>query len=154
MNHHKITTKSTEETIHIGEAIGNKLRGGEVIELSSDLGGGKTTFTRGLAAGFGSTDPVASPSFTINYVYGRPDGKELWHFDFYRLSDPGIVASELAEAQNDSNNVIVVEWGEVVHDVLPKERILINVKTLDEDTREVTFSLPKQFEYLLQDVLV
>lgn len=130
-------TKSVEETIALGAKIASHLKGGEVIELLSDLGGGKTTFVKGLAEGLGSKDPVASPSFTISYVYRCADDIELHHFDFYRLQDGGVVASELAENIHDPKVITVVEWGEVVHDVLPNERIKISIRTLSENTREI-----------------
>ena len=145
-----ISTNTSNESIDLGQKIGAKLRGGEVIELESDLGGGKTTFTRGLVEGFGSADLVASPSFTINNVYARPDGKQLWHFDFYRLSEPGIIASELAEAQADSNNVIVVEWGEIVHDIMAENRIHITIKAVGETSRQIVCDFPPGLEYLAE----
>jgi tRNA threonylcarbamoyladenosine biosynthesis protein TsaE len=59
-------TKNADETVALGQKIGQQLQGGEVIELISDLGGGKTQLVRGLAAGMGSTDQVQSPTFTIS----------------------------------------------------------------------------------------
>jgi len=80
----RITSESPEATEQLAEAIGRRLTGGEVIELVSDLGGGKTTFVRGLARGLGSADVVSSPTFTVSKVY-KADKLELHHFDFYRL---------------------------------------------------------------------
>ncbi len=147
----KMTYKTTgvEETIMLGVQIGKNLRGGEVIEFTSDLGGGKTTFVRGLAKGFGSDDPVASPSFTISSVYTRTDGKALHHFDFYRLDDPGIVANELAEVERDQDVVVVVEWGASVHDVLPRSRVHIQIRAITDNEREIIIDAPEVFSYLL-----
>jgi len=144
------TCDSVAETTLLGKKIGNKLKGGEVFELISDLGGGKTTFVRGLAEGFGSNDPVASPSFTISYVYGRSDGKKMYHFDFYRLNDAGIVGNELAEVEGCEDVVTVVEWGDIVHDVLPKQRIIVNISAADDETRKFNFDYPDKFSYLLK----
>ncbi len=143
-------TRSYDETVNLGYLIGLNLRGGEIFECISDLGGGKTTFVRGLVAGFGSSDPVASPSFTISYVYQRQDGKQFHHFDFYRLNDAGVVGSELAEVMHDTNNVVAVEWGQVVYDVLPQDRIKVNIKNLSETQREVTIEYPEERTYLFQ----
>lgn len=142
------STNGSDETKQLGEAIGKLLRGGETFEFLSDLGGGKTTFVSGLAQGFGSPDPVASPSFTISYVYTRLDGKELHHFDFYRLTEPGIVANELAEVEGDPNVVVAVEWGEIVHDVLPEDRVIITITAPSETERKLIVKFPKKFEYL------
>jgi tRNA threonylcarbamoyladenosine biosynthesis protein TsaE len=145
-----IQSNSIDETKSVGQIIGNNLVGGEVIELISDLGGGKTTFVKGLAHGFGSKDPVTSPTFTINNVYPRHDGKRMFHFDFYRLEAAGIVADELAEAAKDKDSVVVVEWGEIVHDVLPKERMVITIGTSGENIRNLHLDYPDKLEYLLK----
>jgi tRNA threonylcarbamoyladenosine biosynthesis protein TsaE len=142
------TCDSVAETITLGKTIGTNLSGGEVFELKSDLGGGKTTFVNGLVQGFGSSDPVASPSFTISYVYGRPDGKQFHHFDFYRLNDAGIVGNELAEVEQNKDTVVAVEWGDIVHDILPKERIIANISVADDETRKFNFEYPEKFSYL------
>lgn len=144
-------SKSTDTTGQIGVHLGNNLRGGEVIELVSDLGGGKTTFVRGLARGFGSSDKVASPSFTISKVY-KSGESELHHFDFYRLHEAGIVARELDELVGDEHVTIVVEWADLVRDVLPTSRLTIKFKTIDEDTRLLEFVCPKPLEYLMENL--
>lgn len=124
------------------------MRGGEVIELVSDLGGGKTTFVRGLAHGTGSHDQVRSPSFTLSNQY-KADKLTLYHFDFYRLDEPGIMRQELAEALADPMAATAVEWGGVVKDVLPAKRLTINIKTLGESERELLFSYPAELGYLI-----
>lgn len=121
----KIVLSSLDETKHFAARLGAVLEGGEVLELTGDVGSGKTTFTKGLAEGLGVTDDVQSPSFTISRVYKGRDGLELHHYDFYRLPDPGIMRYDLSESTNDSKAVTVVEWAETVEDVLPKERVAI-----------------------------
>jgi len=125
------------------------LRGGEVIELTSDLGGGKTTFVRGLVRGTRSTDKVASPTFTISKQY-RAKHFEIHHFDFYRLAEPGIVADELAEVLGDQRVVVVVEWADVVQHVLPAERLSIEIAQTPEGNRSFTFRAARGLDYLLE----
>jgi tRNA threonylcarbamoyladenosine biosynthesis protein TsaE len=140
---------NSEQTEQLGEKLGASLRGGEVIELVSDLGGGKTTFVRGLARGAASHDNVASPTFTISKIYKT--GKfEIHHFDFYRLPEPGIVADELAEVVGDPQVVVVVEWAEAVQHVLPEERLTITLKQTPEGSREVTFRTTQDLKYLVE----
>lgn len=127
--------------------IGQRLKGGEVIELVSDLGGGKTAFVRGLAAGLGSSDAVSSPSFTLRNEY-RAGELTLYHFDFYRLAEPGILRDELAEIIADPQAVVVVEWAEVVTDVLPTERLTVQIRVTGDTEREFTFSCPPALHYL------
>lgn len=118
----------------------------------SDLGGGKTTFVRGLARGAGSTDRVASPTFTISREYETPHFV-IAHFDFYRLTEAGIVADELAEIVGDPKRVAVVEWGEIIHDVLPTDRLTIRIRMVSEAARELMFEYPDTLGYLLEDLL-
>lgn len=108
-----------------------------VIELIGDVGAGKTTFVRGLAEGLGIKEPVTSPSFTISKSYALPDGRTLTHYDFYRLNDPGLMAEDLAEKLNDKN-IVIIEWGESVTNILPPNHVKISINYNDDDTREVT----------------
>jgi tRNA threonylcarbamoyladenosine biosynthesis protein TsaE len=149
----QLVTKNLAETIEIGREIGSSLKGGEVIELISDLGGGKTTLTKGIAEGAGSEDMVASPSFTISYLYSTPKFN-IHHFDFYRLEDSGVVGLSLAEAISEKNGVIVIEWGDIVADILPESRITIKLSSdaKDENKRIIEVDLPDQLNYLLEDL--
>ena len=122
----------------LGAEIGATLKGGEVFELIGDVGAGKTTFVKGLARGLKITDDVQSPSFTINRNYAGRDGLVLNHYDFYRLTDAGIMAMEIAESLTLPKNITVVEWGESVRDILPPERITrVKITYLPDEGREV-----------------
>jgi len=128
------------------------LSGGEVITLSSDLGGGKTAFVRGLARGMGSTDHVASPTFTIGREYhSQAKGLTLYHFDFYRLQEPGLMALELGEALANTAGVVAVEWGGVVEGVLPDARLSITITRSGENTRDFQFAYPEALAYLIPE---
>ena len=148
---HRMKTGNAEATERLGGAIGRKLKGSEVIELVSDLGGGKTVFVRGLARGMGSTARVTSPTFTISQEY--PAGKlTLYHFDFYRLGQAGIVADELSEVIGDSQAVTVVEWGDIVADVLPNKRMTISIRAVSENDRDITIAYPGSLAYLVEGI--
>jgi len=122
-----------------------------VIELVSDLGGGKTTFTRGLVHGAKSVDAVSSPSFTISKVY-QAQHFDIHHFDLYRLSEPGIIADELAEVLGDPHVVTVVEWGAIVRHVLPERRLTITIEPTSENGRRLSCRYPESLAYLLKGV--
>ncbi|HSX35338.1 MAG TPA: tRNA (adenosine(37)-N6)-threonylcarbamoyltransferase complex ATPase subunit type 1 TsaE [Patescibacteria group bacterium] len=145
------TTKESSETEALAEKLGAALRGGEVIELASDLGGGKTTFTRGLARGAGSKNVVASPTFTISKYYTAPKF-DIHHFDFYRLAEPGLMTDTLAEVIGDPHVVTVVEWGEIVSHVLPTERLSVHIAYAANGNRKLTFSAPHTLHYLMEAV--
>ena len=135
----KIT--SEQEMLQLGEATAATCSTkhkdlATIIELIGDVGAGKTTFVRGLAKGLGIKQEVTSPSFTISKTYALPDGRNLIHYDFYRLKDPGLMANDLKENLN-SNNIIIVEWGNSIKNLLPKNHIVITIKQKD-GYREVT----------------
>ncbi|QQS70164.1 tRNA (adenosine(37)-N6)-threonylcarbamoyltransferase complex ATPase subunit type 1 TsaE [Candidatus Saccharibacteria bacterium] len=140
-------SRSSEDTEALGERIGARLKGGEVIELVSDLGGGKTTFTRGLVRGAGSPDRVASPTFTVVRQYDAPK-LNIFHFDFYRLDDPGIIVDELREYLSDPLTVVIVEWSDVVREVLPKNRTTITISAAGEAERIIDCAFSTKFSYL------
>lgn len=145
-----IASHGAAETEAFGEALGRRLRGGEVIELSSDLGGGKTTLVRGLARGAGSANQVASPTFTVSKEYDA-GSLRIHHFDFYRLPEAGIMTRELVELLEDPANIVVVEWSDVVQSVLPAERIRIAIGRVKsgEDDRQLTVQAADRFAYMI-----
>lgn len=148
---HNFASTSADETEKIAESIGHRLQGGEVIELNSDLGGGKTTFVRGLARGAGSKDGVSSPSFTIKNVYSGPRF-EIWHFDFYRLDEAGMVGLELQDALGDEKVVSVIEWAKDAGKQLPPERLIIKFVSSVDDSRKLTLMCPNNLGYLVKDL--
>lgn len=134
-----------EEMAVFGEYLASKLIGGEVIELVGDIGSGKTTLTKSIVKGLGSDDEVQSPTFTLSRQYSCRDNIVVAHYDFYRLSDAGIMRYELSEATNQENYVTIIEWGEIVKDVLPEDRLTIKISSPSENERdlEVLSSGPK-----------
>ena len=117
--------------------IGARLKGGECLELVGDLGAGKTTFVKGMASGLAITDDVQSPTFTLSRVYEARDGLRLDHYDFYRLPDAGILEYEFAESAADPKVITVVEWADVIHDILPAHRLTLTITAVDENSRRV-----------------
>lgn len=133
-----IEVKSEQETKELAMKIGSHLRGGEVFELVGDVGAGKTTFVKGLAKGLAIQDDIQSPSFTISRLYDARDGLQLVHYDFYRLTDPGIMANEVAEMVHDNKTVTVIEWADIVEGVLPATRLSIQFESPSETDRNIT----------------
>lgn len=148
------SSTGSADTERLGELLGKQLRGGEAVELRSDLGGGKTTFVRGLARGFDSKDTVSSPTFTLNKIYRGRGGMEIHHFDFYRLNEPGVVADQLAESLENPKVITVVEWSDIVKDVLPSERLSVEFKPVENDSegREVTITYPISYANLIKQL--
>lgn len=116
---------------------------------------------RGLAHGLGSVDHVSSPTFKLSNVYtiaadeeqGWDRVERLYHYDFYRLADAGLMGHELHEALSDANGVVVVEWGEVVAQVLPKDRMSIRIVAKSETEREIEIDCPPELHYVLEGLV-
>ncbi len=145
-------TKSTssEDTSRIGEKLGAKCKGGEIFLLSSDLGGGKTTLSKGIAKGLSSQDVVSSPTFTVSNVYDAKNDIKVYHFDFYRLQEGGVVEQELRELTEDPKVVILIEWGDIIDESLPADMIRISIDRVSsgEDNRQVIVDIPDKYKYL------
>ena len=127
--------KSEQEMLNFGREYASKIVRPAVIELVGDVGNGKTTFVRGLAEGLGVREPVTSPSFTISKSYALPEGGRLIHYDFYRLSEPGIMKDDLVDNMKDEKNILVVEWGESVAELLPKKHTKIEIEYTEDGRR-------------------
>ena len=118
--------------MEFGRGFAKKITKPAIIELVGDVGAGKTTFVRGLAEGLGIKEPITSPSFTISKSYALPGGGRLIHYDFYRLPEPGIMVDDLVENLNNNDNIIVIEWGESIKEVLPEKHIKIEIYYTEE----------------------
>ena len=147
---YKTTSFAASESMALGEKLAHLLKGSEVIELSSDLGGGKTTLVKGLAKGLGYDGEVTSPTFTISRVYSLPNGKELQHYDFYRLAPDDITAEELAEAAGEADKIVVIEWAGNVGAKLPDKRMKIQINATGENTREITISGQGKYQHIIE----
>lgn len=119
----------------LGQRIGAATQGGEVLELIGDVGAGKTTFTKGLALGMHIVEPVQSPTFTISRMYDTAHGLRLAHYDFYRLSEAGIMSDELHETLHEPTTVTVVEWAGIVQGVLPDDHVQMKIIATSETER-------------------
>ncbi len=128
---------SESEMLEYGRKLGAKLKAPSVLELLGDVGAGKTTLTRGIAYGLGINENITSPSFTLSKEYTGKNYR-LVHYDFYRLSNPGIMSENLTEAVSDPHTITIIEWGQSIQNVLPKKHIIIEIKYIDENTREIT----------------
>ncbi len=119
--------------------LGSLLKPGDLVALVGDLGSGKTTLVQGIAAGWGTLDPVSSPTFVLVNVYRHLDGVRLFHLDAYRLNRPAEALDLDLETMLDQGPM-VVEWAERVQTVLPGEGLWIHLNYIDETQRDLIFS--------------
>ncbi len=128
------------QTRRVGMRLGKLLQSGDLICLQGDLGAGKTTLVQGLTQGWGSNDPVTSPTFIIVNRYTRPDGAYLYHLDTYRL-DAAVEAEMLGLDDMLDEGALVIEWPQKIRAALPPQRLWIEILHTDaEDRRLLRFS--------------
>ena len=131
-----VTLDTVQGTHALGEALGSRLTAGDLVILSGSLGAGKTTLTKGIAAGLGVAGRITSPTFVIARVH-RPaaaTGVPLVHVDAYRLAG----ALELDDLDLDTDltaAAVVVEWGDGVADRLSDDRLIVELTRLPDDSR-------------------
>ena len=138
------TTHDPAQTIALGEQIGKRLKGGEVIAYSGGLGVGKTTITRGISIGMGLGDEVTSPTFALVNEYAGKE-RSLCHFDMYRISGALDLETTGFYDYLDGNNVLAVEWSENIADELPDDCIKIHIERTDDSTRVITITADQRF---------
>jgi tRNA threonylcarbamoyladenosine biosynthesis protein TsaE len=126
----RLRTRTAEETRGVGQAVAAHLRARETVVLTGELGAGKTTFVQGVARGLDVTDQVTSPTFTLVREYQGRLG--IAHVDVYRLSRMQDVVDLGLDEIGDGQDVLLVEWGDVVADLLPPERLRVELLT-EED---------------------
>ena len=132
-------TKDADHTEQLARSLAPLLRAGDVITLEAPLGGGKTTFVRGLATGLGvSEDEVSSPTFVIWQIY---EGRlRLHHLDAYRLRSADELEEIGLEETLGGSDVVVLEWPGVAEPLLPADRLHVRIEYgLGEDERHLEF---------------
>ncbi len=130
--------QNLSDTRKLAEALSHVIdSSGVLICLYGDIGSGKTTFVKYLAGFLGIHQKVTSPSFVILNEY-HSDKISLYHFDLYRLEKEGVdtILEELSEYTQKENSVTVIEWAEFSSDNLPKEKLDLEIKYVDETKRE------------------
>ncbi len=122
-----IETTTSEETLALGRRIGEQALPGTVICVDGDLGVGKTVLAQGIAKGLGITEQVVSPTFTIIQEY-RDGRLPFYHFDVYRIEDPDEMYEVGFEDYFYGDGVCMIEWAELIRELLPVDHIHIEVE--------------------------
>jgi tRNA threonylcarbamoyladenosine biosynthesis protein TsaE len=134
-----IITKSAQKTRDLGRKLGQLLQSGDLLCLQGDLGAGKTTLTQGIAAGWGSSDSVSSPTFVMVNLYRAADETPLYHMDAYRIESLP-EAAQLGLDDMLAEGALIVEWPERIEPLLPKERLWLNLTHISETERQLEIS--------------
>ena len=138
----EIVTHSFEETIQRGREIGAQLQPPVLVLLSGELGAGKTTLTKGIAAGLGaaSEDEVTSPTFTLVHKYAR--GTPVYHVDLYRIGDSHDLETLGLDDVFSEKAVVIVEWPDRFTLRTEWPIVRIHLEHISEDTRRIVIEDP------------
>lgn len=132
MMNYKYTSRSEIDTMELAQNLESEKFPNMVICLDGELGSGKTVFVKGFASALGINDNITSPTFNLvkEYVNGE---LPLYHMDMYRVeeNDKNIGIEDYFV----KNGVTIIEWSELITDLLPEERLNIKIKVIDENTR-------------------
>ena len=148
---YKITTNSELETIELAQNFESEKFENMVICLDGELGSGKTVFTKVIANALGIDESITSPTFTIIKEYTTGE-MPLYHMDVYRLD--GNTDGVGIEEYFTKGGIVVIEWSNTIKDILPKERLEIKFKVIDENRRTLIITpYGKKYEELCEAVL-
>lgn len=134
------TEEETEEIANlIFEEITSNNIATKIINLNGNLGAGKTTFTKSFCKNF-KINNVTSPSFSIvNEYIGT---QKIFHFDFYRLKKiEELYDIGFEEYLNDQEAIVIIEWGNLMEEILPKNRLDINIEMINDVDRKIQVKL-------------
>lgn len=132
----EITIKSEEDSAKLGRKIGEKAEPGSVLALIGDLGTGKTTLTKYIAAGMGVSEVITSPTFNIVKEY-RSGRIPLYHFDVYRIEDPEEMYEIGYEEYFYGDGLCVVEWADMIEELLPGDAAVIKMEYSDTEGERI-----------------
>ena len=132
----EITIKSEEDSAKLGRKIGEKAEPGSVLALIGDLGTGKTTLTKYIAAGMGVSEVITSPTFNIVKEY-RSGRIPLYHFDVYRIEDPEEMYEIGYEEYFYGDGLCVVEWADMIEELLPGDAAVIKMEYSDTEGESI-----------------
>ena len=132
------TTQSEEETIAFGEGLASLLSPPKLVLLRGDLGAGKTTLVKGIAAGFSaaSEDEVTSPTFTLIHEYRGP-AATLYHIDLYRVDTPRQLETLGLDDLFAENSILLIEWGEKFPRFVQECDVEISLEKIGERERRI-----------------
>lgn len=125
------TSNSELETKQFAKKLASKLNLGDIIVLSGELGSGKTKFTEGILSYFNLSDEISSPTFTIVNEYDTKN-VPIYHFDVYRLEDADEFLA-IGGEEYFEKGICIIEWGEIIQDILPKDYIKISFSRNNEN---------------------
>jgi tRNA threonylcarbamoyladenosine biosynthesis protein TsaE len=127
----RFISKCEQDTIEFASKFASKLEKKDIVLLSGELGSGKTKFVQGVLKYFGLENEISSPTFTIVNEYNA-QRIDIYHFDVYRLTDEDEFYA-IGGEEYFTQGICLIEWGEIIEDILPPDYIKITFKKDDQN---------------------
>ena len=135
-----IISHSVEQTQRLGARLGSLLQAGDIVCLSGDMGAGKTVFSTGIGQGWGAKTPLTSPTFNLIHEHRRDhDSQRLYHLDCYRLETNFDAESIGLDDVFSGRGPVILEWPEHIEQILPRQRLWIELRILEQTRRNFIF---------------
>ena len=150
MKNYKFISKNELDTKNFAKKFASMLKPTDVVVLTGELGSGKTKFVEGFLSFFGLENEISSPTFTIVNEY-KKDDINIYHFDVYRLEDSSAFY-EIGGEEYFSNGICLIEWGELIKDVLPKNYMHITFEKDVNNENIRTLNIVTTDNYDLKDL--
>ena len=147
----EITIKSEEDSAKLGRKIGEKAEPGSVLALIGDLGTGKTTLTKYIAAGMGVSEVITSPTFNIVKEY-RSGRIPLYHFDVYRIGCSEEMYDIGFDEYINGEGVCIIEWANIIEDILPDDYLKIELKYKDMGREMTLIPYGEEYEKIVEEL--
>lgn len=132
----EIVAQSIDDLKYVAEAVINQLDGRNVVALCGAMGAGKTTLVSAIMEYLGSTDTVTSPTFALVNQYNTTTSDVVYHFDFYRINRIDEVFDMGYEEYFYSGDLCLIEWPELIEDLLPEDAMVVRIEVLSPTERK------------------
>ena len=139
----EITANSLEDLEQVAEEVISSLDGRSVVAFCGTMGAGKTTLISAIMEYLGSADSVTSPTFALVNQYNTQSGEAVYHFDFYRINRINRIEEVFDMGYEEyfySGNLCLIEWPELIEDLLPEDAMVVRIEVLSPTKRKFTIA--------------
>ncbi len=134
----EVVAQSLDDLEDVAKMVVEQLDGRNVVALCGAMGAGKTTLVSAIMNYLGSNDTVTSPTFALVNQYNTATADVVYHFDFYRINRIEEVFDMGYEEYFYSGDLCLIEWPELIEDLLPEDAMVVRIEVLSPTERKFT----------------
>lgn len=144
MNNSMLIARTVEDLFQVSKTLLSEFGNERIFAFEGKMGAGKTTLIKAFCKELGVEDNVSSPTFSLVNVYSNQEGNDVYHFDFYRIKKLEEVFDIGYEEYFYSGNYCLIEWPELVRQLMPSHYVLVTIEVDGEENRLISFQLAGQ----------